>query len=43
MPAILRHLGLEPIFDVGLGHGEGSGAAMVLPLIDQVSELANAS
>ena len=43
MPAILRHLGLEPIFDVGLGHGEGSGAAMVLPLVDQVSELANAS
>jgi nicotinate-nucleotide--dimethylbenzimidazole phosphoribosyltransferase len=43
MPAILRYLALEPIFDVGLGHGEGSGAAMVLPLVDQVSELANAS
>ena len=43
MPAILRHLGLAPIFDVGLGHGEGSGAAMVLPLVDQVSALANAS
>ena len=43
MPAILRSLGLESIFEVGLGHGEGSGAAMVLPLVDQVSELANAS
>lgn len=37
MPAILAHLGLEPIFDVGLGHGEGTGAAMVLPLVDQVA------
>ncbi|MEP6865902.1 MAG: nicotinate-nucleotide--dimethylbenzimidazole phosphoribosyltransferase [Deltaproteobacteria bacterium] len=43
MPQILRYLALEPIFAVGLGHGEGSGAAMVLPLVDQVSELANAS
>ncbi|MEO8843795.1 MAG: nicotinate-nucleotide--dimethylbenzimidazole phosphoribosyltransferase [Kofleriaceae bacterium] len=40
MPAMLEHLGLQPIFEVGLGHGEGSGAAMVLPLVDQVSELA---
>jgi nicotinate-nucleotide--dimethylbenzimidazole phosphoribosyltransferase len=40
MPAILAHLGLSPIFEVGLGHGEGSGAAMVLPLIDQVCALA---
>jgi nicotinate-nucleotide--dimethylbenzimidazole phosphoribosyltransferase len=40
-PAILAHLGLEPIFDVGLGHGEGTGAAMVLPLIDQVAALAS--
>lgn len=43
MSAILQHLALEPIFEVGLGHGEGSGAAMVLPLVDQVCELANAS
>ncbi len=28
--------GFVPIFDVGLGHGEGTGAAMLLPLIDQV-------
>ena len=41
MPAILSHLRLEPIFEVGLGHGEGSGAAMVLALVDQVAQLAN--
>lgn len=40
MPAILEHLHLDPIFDVGLGHGEGSGAAMILPLVDQTAELA---
>jgi nicotinate-nucleotide--dimethylbenzimidazole phosphoribosyltransferase len=34
--SILRHLGLEPIFDVGLGHGDGTGAAMIIPLLDQV-------
>lgn len=39
MPGILAHLRLEPIFEVGLGHGEGSGAAMVLPLVDQVVAL----
>jgi nicotinate-nucleotide--dimethylbenzimidazole phosphoribosyltransferase len=38
-PAILEHLNLKPIFDVGLGHGEGTGAAMVLPLVDQVVAL----
>jgi NaMN:DMB phosphoribosyltransferase len=42
MPAIVAHLGLVPIFDVGLGHGEGTGAAMVLPLVDQVAALARA-
>jgi nicotinate-nucleotide--dimethylbenzimidazole phosphoribosyltransferase len=39
-PAILDHLGLRPVFEVGLGHGEGTGAAMVLPLLDQVAALA---
>ncbi|MBV8760683.1 MAG: nicotinate-nucleotide--dimethylbenzimidazole phosphoribosyltransferase [Deltaproteobacteria bacterium] len=39
MPAILATLGLEPVFEVGLGHGEGTGAAMVLPLLDQVVAL----
>ncbi|HWU91474.1 MAG TPA: nicotinate-nucleotide--dimethylbenzimidazole phosphoribosyltransferase, partial [Kofleriaceae bacterium] len=38
-PRILAHLGLSPLFEVGLGHGEGTGAAMVLPLIDQVAAL----
>ena len=37
---ILARLGLVPIFDVGLGHGEGTGAAMVIPLVDQVAALA---
>ena len=39
MPRILAHLGLAPVFGVGLGHGEGTGAAMVLPLADQVAAL----
>jgi nicotinate-nucleotide--dimethylbenzimidazole phosphoribosyltransferase len=38
-PRILALLGIKPIFEVGLGHGEGTGAAMVLPLIDQVAAL----
>lgn len=36
---ILAHLGLTPVFEVGLGHGEGAGAAMLLPLLDQVAAL----
>jgi nicotinate-nucleotide--dimethylbenzimidazole phosphoribosyltransferase len=32
--AALRHLGLEPLVDLGLRLGEGSGAALVLPLVD---------
>jgi nicotinate-nucleotide--dimethylbenzimidazole phosphoribosyltransferase len=36
---ILAHLGLHPMFDVGLGYGEGTGAAMMLPWIDQVTAL----
>jgi nicotinate-nucleotide--dimethylbenzimidazole phosphoribosyltransferase len=39
MPLALAHLGLEPIFEVGLGHGEGSGGAMLVPLVDQVASL----
>jgi nicotinate-nucleotide--dimethylbenzimidazole phosphoribosyltransferase len=38
---ILAHLGLHPVLEVGLGHGEGTGAAMILPLIDQVTALAS--
>jgi nicotinate-nucleotide--dimethylbenzimidazole phosphoribosyltransferase len=40
MPAILDELGLSPVFEIGLGHGEGTGAAMLLPLIDQVAAIA---
>lgn len=40
MPAIIAHLGLVPAFEVGLGHGDGTGAAMVLPLLDQVAAIA---
>ncbi len=32
----LGALGLTPVFQVGLGHGEGAGAAMVLPFVDQL-------
>jgi nicotinate-nucleotide--dimethylbenzimidazole phosphoribosyltransferase len=42
-PAILEHLQLAPAFEVGLGHGEGTGAALVLPLLDQVAALASRS
>jgi nicotinate-nucleotide--dimethylbenzimidazole phosphoribosyltransferase len=40
MPQTLAHLGLEPIFEIGLGHGEGAGGALILPLVDQVASLA---
>lgn len=30
---VLRHLRLEPLFDLGLRLGEGSGAALALPLV----------
>jgi nicotinate-nucleotide--dimethylbenzimidazole phosphoribosyltransferase len=36
---LLDALGLSPLIEVGLGHGEGAGAAMVLPWIDQVLAL----
>lgn len=37
---VLAQLGLSPVFDVGLGHGEGTGAALILPWLDQVAALA---
>jgi nicotinate-nucleotide--dimethylbenzimidazole phosphoribosyltransferase len=40
MPAILARLRLEPVFEIGLGHGEGTGAAMLVPLVDQVAAIA---
>lgn len=30
----LSALGLEPLFDLGLAHGEGTGALLALPLLD---------
>jgi nicotinate-nucleotide--dimethylbenzimidazole phosphoribosyltransferase len=39
-PRILAHLGLHPVFDLGLGHGEGTGAAMALALIDHMAAVA---
>ncbi len=38
---ILAHLGLHPAFEVGLGHGEGTGAAMTLALIDHMAAVAS--
>jgi nicotinate-nucleotide--dimethylbenzimidazole phosphoribosyltransferase len=40
-PRILAHLGLHPMFEVGLGHGEGTGAAMALALIDHMAAVAS--
>ena len=42
-PAILDQLRLVPAFEVGLGHGEGTGATMLLPLLDQVAAIASRS
>jgi nicotinate-nucleotide--dimethylbenzimidazole phosphoribosyltransferase len=39
-PRILAHLGLHPVFELGLGHGEGTGATMALPIIDHMAALA---
>jgi nicotinate-nucleotide--dimethylbenzimidazole phosphoribosyltransferase len=39
-PLLLAHLKLTPVLEVGLGHGEGTGAAMLLPWIEQVARLA---
>ena len=38
-PASLVQLGLAPVLDVGLGHGDGVGAAMILPMLDQVERI----
>jgi nicotinate-nucleotide--dimethylbenzimidazole phosphoribosyltransferase len=37
--AALTALGLEPLFDLGLSHGEGTGALLAVPLIDAASRL----
>jgi nicotinate-nucleotide--dimethylbenzimidazole phosphoribosyltransferase len=35
----LTPLGLEPIFDLGLAHGEGTGALLALPLLDAAARV----
>jgi nicotinate-nucleotide--dimethylbenzimidazole phosphoribosyltransferase len=35
----LEALGLTPLFDLGLAHGEGTGAALALPLLDSAAGL----
>jgi nicotinate-nucleotide--dimethylbenzimidazole phosphoribosyltransferase len=30
---VIQHLGLEPILNIGLGIGEGTGAALVIPIL----------
>ncbi len=35
--AVLDHLGLEPVLDLGLRLGEGSGAALALPVLDSAA------
>lgn len=35
----LTELGLVPLFDLGLSHGEGTGAALALPFVDAAARL----
>jgi nicotinate-nucleotide--dimethylbenzimidazole phosphoribosyltransferase len=35
----LRALGLDPLFDLGLAHGEGTGALLALPLLDAAARV----
>ena len=35
----LQTLGLTPLFDLGLAHGEGTGATLALPLVDAAAAL----
>jgi nicotinate-nucleotide--dimethylbenzimidazole phosphoribosyltransferase len=35
----LAALGLEPLFDLGLAHGEGTGALLALPLLDAAARV----
>ncbi|HET7305811.1 MAG TPA: nicotinate-nucleotide--dimethylbenzimidazole phosphoribosyltransferase [Segeticoccus sp.] len=37
--AALRHLGLEPLVDLGLRLGEGSGAALAVPLVQSAARV----
>ena len=35
----LEELGLAPLFDLGLSHGEGTGALLAVPLLDAAAEV----
>jgi nicotinate-nucleotide--dimethylbenzimidazole phosphoribosyltransferase len=37
--AAITALGLEPLFDLGLSHGEGTGALLAVPLLDSASRV----
>ncbi len=37
--AALATLGIEPIFDLGLSHGEGTGALLAVPLLDSAARV----
>ena len=37
--AALDHLGIEPLLDLGLRLGEGSGACLALPLLEAAARI----
>ena len=37
--AALEHLGLEPLLDLGLRLGEGSGACLALPIVEAAARI----
>ena len=37
--AVLDHLGLEPLLDLGMRLGEGSGACLALPVVEAAARI----